>query len=544
MNPSSAVIDLRERDLGWEGIPPEPSGAPSSISQVLVDYTPSPEDWRDEVFYSVLIDRFDRADPCSPWGDPMDARTRHGGNLRGLAGRLDYLRGLGATALLLNPVFMNPPAGYHQYWPVHFMAVDPHLGTMEDLRGLIAEAHARGMRVILDMVFNHTGPILEYRGGPAFGPRKEVRRWRYPLKPVELAREEHFSLRGDIADWNDPEQRANGDLPGGINRLRTEHPLTQDILLRIAKWWIQATDADGFRLDAYCHVSRDFWTRLFVEAREFARGLGKKDFLLLGELFDGNPAHYLPELRGGRLGAAYNYPAYFWNDKALHADAPARDLEDGFLALRGALGERLHHMVNFIGNHDRPHFLREGDSPGLILPALAHVLAGQGIPYLYGEEQARRRVPEREWLDVEAPREDRFRAGAFKNPADPSDGFETGSPGYRAVRSLTRARERLAALRRGEQYPRWSDPSGPGICAFSRIYRGEEALVVLNTSAEPRSAGMPVDKDLSPGGTAFVDALDPGYGAAARSEGGGSRVRVEVPGHGVRILIGGSSASS
>ena len=220
--------------VAWDEILAEPTDAPSSLSQVSLDvpvnavYTASPEDWRDQIFYSVIIDRFERASPFVAWGDPADGRTRHGGNLRGLLKRLDYIKALGATTILINPVVMNPPAGYHQYWAVHLMAVDPQIGTMADLKELVATAHRMGIRVVLDMVFNHTAPIVECTEGLPFGPRKTVKRWRYPLKPVELARDECFSLRGDIGDWHDVEQVKVGDLPGGINRFDTSRPDVQE----------------------------------------------------------------------------------------------------------------------------------------------------------------------------------------------------------------------------------------------------------------------------------------------------------------------------
>ena len=89
--------------VAWDELPAEPVEAPTSLRQVSLDvpvnavYTASPEDWRDQIFYSVIIDRFERAAPFYTWGDPEDGRTRHGGNLRGLIQRLDYIKELGAT---------------------------------------------------------------------------------------------------------------------------------------------------------------------------------------------------------------------------------------------------------------------------------------------------------------------------------------------------------------------------------------------------------------------------------------------------------------
>jgi glycosidase len=537
----AADLDPFGRDIGWRDMPAEPPEAPASLSDVFVEFTPSPQDWRDQVLYSLLIDRFDRRPPFRTWGDPACPQARHGGNLRGVLERLDYLQGLGATTLHVGPVFMNPPSGYHQYWPVHLLAVDPHLGTLAELRRLVKGLHRRGMYFVLDMVFNHTAPVLEYHDGFEFGPRKEVRRWRYPVKPVELAREEHYSLRGDISDWGDPEQYAHGDLPGGVNKLRTEHPATQDILIDVAKWWIKETDADGFRLDAYPHVAREFWARLSQEVRSYAARLGKRDFLLLGELFDGDASHYAPEFESGRLTAAYDYPGYFWEEAALHGKAPTRALEESDRRLRAALGGRAQSLVSFLSNHDRGHFLGEGEPAGLLKAALGHLLTDARIPSLYGDEQAWRRAAGREWLDVEAFREDRFPEGLFKNPDASADGFDTEVSLYRWTARLACLRRSFPALRRGEKLVRWSDPDGPGLYAFSRVHEGREVLVVLNTAGEPRSARMSLDPRLSPPGSILLDALDP---ACAVRIGEGSQALVQTPPYGVRVFVNGAKEQS
>ncbi|MBI5244660.1 MAG: hypothetical protein HY922_13410 [Elusimicrobia bacterium] len=532
-------------EAGWADVPAEPAEAPSSVKEASLDippgarFTPSPEDWRDEIIYSLVMDRFNRAKPFTAWGDPADGRTRHGGNIRGLMGKLDYLQGLGVTTLLINPLTMSPPAGYHQYWPIHFMAVDPQIGTLAEFKQLVAEAHKRGMRIVLDVVFNHTGPILEYEGGWKYGSQpKKIKRWKYPVKPVELAKEEHFHRRGSIDDWHNPEQVQYGDFPGGLNQLATENPRTQDILLHAAKWWIKETDVDGYRLDTYMHVHPSFWARFFKEIREYAGKLGKKNFLVLGELYNGDPNALRPELQNGRLDAAYNYPAYFWDYGAIHGEAPTSVLEGSLNGVRAALGEALSRLVRFLDNQDKPRFLREGDPIGILRVALAYVLLSIGIPYIYyGTEQAFRQTPGAD-LGLDGYREDMFPEGKFKTPSSQGDKFDAKSPWYQMLSALARGRKAYPALSRGEQFVRWSDPNGPGIYAFSRIYEGKEVLVVMNTAGEARSAQMWVDAKLTPPGTVLSDAL--GSGASARTfagEGGGSKVDIRIPAHGVLVLV-------
>ncbi|HEX8660341.1 MAG TPA: alpha-amylase family glycosyl hydrolase, partial [Brevundimonas sp.] len=140
----------------------------------------------DEVIYFLMPDRFENGDTANDRGgaegdrlltgyDPTDTGFYHGGDLKGLTARLDYIRGMGATALWIAPPFRNkwvqgPPghesAAYHGYWITDFTQIDPHLGTNEEFRALVDAAHARGMKVYLDIVINHTADVIRYRECP------------------------------------------------------------------------------------------------------------------------------------------------------------------------------------------------------------------------------------------------------------------------------------------------------------------------------------------------------------------------------------------
>ncbi|HYX47551.1 MAG TPA: alpha-amylase family glycosyl hydrolase, partial [Sphingomicrobium sp.] len=137
---------------------------------------------QDEVIYFVMPDRFENGDPSNDRGglsgdrlntgfDPTDKGFFHGGDLKGLTSRLDYIQGLGATAVWLTPIFKNkavqgPPghesAAYHGYWIIDFTLVDPHLGTNADFKTFVDAAHSRGMKVYMDIVVNHTADVIQY----------------------------------------------------------------------------------------------------------------------------------------------------------------------------------------------------------------------------------------------------------------------------------------------------------------------------------------------------------------------------------------------
>ena len=165
-----------------------PTAAPSAASPPSRD---RPNDYRarlpeDEIIYLIMPDRFENGDRDNDTGgmtgpsdttgfDPSSKAFYHGGDLKGLIARLDYVQGLGATAIWLTPVFRNKPvqgagaaqsAGYHGYWGLDFTSIDPHFGTDRDYKAFVDAAHARGIKVYFDIVINHTADVIQYRECP------------------------------------------------------------------------------------------------------------------------------------------------------------------------------------------------------------------------------------------------------------------------------------------------------------------------------------------------------------------------------------------
>ena len=154
--------------------------APPSDAKLAAE--PARHDDTREQFYFVMPDRFANGDTANDRGgltgsrlatgyDPTDKGFYQGGDLKGLTQKLDYIKGLGTTAIWMAPIFKNQPvqgtgtnasAGYHGYWITDFTQVDPHFGTNEDLETLIAKAHAKGMKVFFDVITNHTADVVDY----------------------------------------------------------------------------------------------------------------------------------------------------------------------------------------------------------------------------------------------------------------------------------------------------------------------------------------------------------------------------------------------
>jgi cyclomaltodextrinase len=265
-------------------------------------------DWvRDAVFYQVFPDRFAASDrvpkpgPLEPWDVPPTTHGFKGGDLLGIAEHLPYLEDLGVTALYLNPVFRS--ASNHRYHTDDYLSVDPLLGGDQALRALLDAAHARGMRVILDGVFNHTGRgfwpfhhIVENGLGSPYIDWFHVDHDRLragrPLDPYPHTQEPgHGSLArlGYQAWW---------DLPA-LPKLRTETPAVREHLLSVAEHWLRF-GADGWRLDVPEEIADEsFWQ----EFRRRCRAV-RPDAYLVGEIW-----HEARDwLRGDRFDAVMNYP--------------------------------------------------------------------------------------------------------------------------------------------------------------------------------------------------------------------------------------------
>jgi glycosidase len=422
----------------------------------------------DEIIYFLLPDRFDNGDPANDRGglegdrlttgfDPTAKGFYHGGDLRGVLGRLDYLRALGVTAIWLGPIFKNKPvqgapgkesAGYHGYWITDFTRVDPHFGTNADLRLLVAAAHARAMKVYLDIVANHTADVIAYRecpnsnceyrsradypytrrGGVDGAPINagflgddaahqtavnfaRLNRPDYAYTPYVPAGEEHEKA----PDWlNDPiyyHNRGNTNFRGessmsgdfvGLDDLMTENPRVLRGFIDIYGDWIDAFGIDGFRIDTARHVNPEFWRGFVPAMRARARARGIPNFHIFGEVAIEamDPGQLAIHTRVDGLPAvldfAFAHAVIDTTTGAAGTDELGRLFAEDALYAGGAAGAR--QLPTFISNHDRGrygYFLRKAkpaisDEEALARMSLAYAMALtlRGVPVIYyGDEQ-------------------------------------------------------------------------------------------------------------------------------------------------------------
>jgi glycosidase len=643
---------MSRRDLAAAERPSTLTDVRRLLTRAIDDgpYTPSPVDWRDEVLYFLLPDRFsDGLEDARPllardrivglraaadrpdinWHEWAVSGSRwQGGTLAGIRGRLDYLGGLGVTALWIAPVFKQRARldTYHGYGIQDFLEVDPRFGTRRDLLDLVEAAHARGIRIILDIILNHSGdnwgylppnsPPQDARNEPAFlewpdfyGNQGDpgVAGWGFALRD-ELQR----GLAGAAAsvhegvwpaDFQNPARytRAGlGSLGGSdIENPHAEHKRTdffalKDIaldtldtlscLIDCYKYWIAISDCDGFRIDTVKHMSLEETRNFCGGIREFADRLGKRNFLLVGEIAGGDAFQdfvldNLAVLRRNLSAALDIGSARLVLQGVAKGLQPAADYfrlfdeaSKGFESHR-ALGDR---HVSIVDDHDHVFGSKVRFSADIpdgspvkdhqIAVATAFQLFSLGIPCVYyGSEQAfagpaHSQLPfllGEGWNDG-GKGGDRFLREAMFGPSHPRathDGdlqtqierqdaslpgfgafgtsgvhaFDTASPAYRRIAALCRARASQPALRIGRQYQRpvrvFGDfvlPAAGELVAWSRLLDTSEAIVLVNPNGTASRGGdVVVSSELSPPGADYEVVVNTAEAAAAAGTFGG-----------------------
>lgn len=341
------------------------------------------------VWYQIFPDRFCR-DTASqkpnalPWPAAEDAVTNnehYGGTLRGITEKLGYLADLNITGLYLNPVNASPSV--HKYDTSDYLNIDPAFGSADDLHTLVKEAHARGMKVMLDGVFNHCGwdfalwqdVVRNGKASPYFD-WFIVKEW--PFETVAEPECEAAASRNRPSGTNGESGRYSVfAYVDTMPKLNTNNPAVVDYLLNVCETWVRSYDIDGLRLDVANELSHTFCRQLYRRMRSL-----KNDFYLLGEIW----RSALPWLRGGELDSAMNYPLAlcFWKffcDKTLPALTLEREINAVFTAYPEPVTVGL---FNLLDSHDTPRlFTRNGGDAFAVWQQYALLLSLPGSPCIY-----------------------------------------------------------------------------------------------------------------------------------------------------------------
>lgn len=476
-------------------------------------HVPSPA-WEEQVIYFVMTDRFANGDPGNDDQhegefDPTSPAKYSGGDLQGIIDRLDYIQGLGATAVWITPPVANmwwdPLAsygGYHGYWARDLSRVDEHEGTLDTYQALSDALHRRGMYLIQDVVPNHMGNFFTYTPGawsaadptagfvrnlaavptsaPVGAPFDEVD----ALDPAQRAAA-IYHWTPPIADYLDPVQELTFQV-SDLDDLNTENPVVRTALKAAYGDWIRQAGVDAFRVDTAKFVPHDFWNDFFHSTDPTAPGIlaqaaatGRDDFLAFGEVYetsapftdaaDRKISSFLGTPAAPELPSVLAFPLYADLGATLGvAGAPTTALTYRVGRMTDpALYPSPGRIPTFVDNHDVPRFLA-GASPAALAQALAFIFTAPGIPTVYyGTEQA-----------FTESRGAMF-AGGYGATADR---FDTTSEGYQRVKALSALRRGSPALLHGTMEVLYDNPAGPGPFAYRRAAQGETVLVLMNTS--------------------------------------------------------------
>lgn len=557
----------------------------------------------DEVMYFLLPDRFENGDTANDTGgltgdrlktgfDPSHKGFFHGGDLKGLVKRLDYIQGMGVTAIWLGPIFKNKPvqgpkgqesAGYHGYWITDFTRVDPHFGTNDDMKAFVDAAHARGIKVYMDIIVNHTADVIQYRecqtGPCGYRSRADypyARRARdgAPINPgfagEQVRTAENFARLTDfnfaytpfvpdaearvkVPSWlNDirfyhhrgdstfrGESSTMGDFVG-LDDLMTEDPKVVEGFIDIFGDWIERFGVDGFRIDTARHVNPEFWQAFTPAMLARAKAKGIPNFHIFGEVATGDMdvALLAQHTRVDKLPTVLDFA---FRRAALDTVAGVQPTEVwGTLFARDALYEggeaTALRLPTFISNHDAGRFAyfarqanpRADDATILKMVRLAHAMmfTMRGVPVVYaGDEQGftgdggDQDAREDQFPSKVASYNDNRLLGTDATTA--ADNFDIAHPLYRTIAQLAQIRRTHPALSRGRQIVR-NTAEQPGLLAISRLdpVSGQEFVVIFNTANQPIKASVEVG--------ANVTAMVPVLGACPASTSAPGQLKVEL----------------
>lgn len=399
---------------------------------------------RDAVVYNIFPDSFAAGKRLAPNGAP----PCRGGTVRGVTENLDYITSLGFNCIYLNPIFAA--RSYHRYDTLDYYRIDPHMGAEDDLRDLVRRAHALGIRVILDGVFNHVSSDHPF--------------FRDVLEKGRASR--YYSCFYALPET--PRLPAAGELPGytcfsyvaDMPKTNTADPFLRQYFCDVGAYWVRKFDVDGWRLDVANELD-DGFLRAFRASVKAA----KSDALIVGEVWE-NAAHYLG---GDMLDSAMNYDfrrycRRFFAEQTV--DAETFDTNVSTMLLRYN-ENALFAQLNLLDSHDVSRFLSlcGGKTERMELAVLLQ-MTFPGMPCVfYGDEKG---------LCGESEPE-------YRRPME----WDASSPLEEVYRRMIALRKTHPALRYGSFH---TELACGGVYRYSRVWSGTKITVAMNLGAEPVKA--------------------------------------------------------
>ena len=362
-----------------------------------------------DLIYFVMPDRYKDGDKKNNDNGGFNGSLTafwHGGDLKGLTGTcepgddgLARIKSLGFTAVWLTPVVtqqeaIGSGAGYHGYWGVDFLNVDPHLGTNADMADFSKCAKKLGLKIILDIVTNHTGDVIKYLGNEAYIPAEA----KNLKKPAWLNTLSNYHNVGDMGScWGVGNCTKLGDFYG-LDDLATEKPLVWKGWAQVYSKWLTDYGISGFRVDTARHVDDMFFKNWSPLIQKSAAAAGIDNFTIFGEAYDYNPFNLMEYVRRNKIQTVLDFPFQAKATEFASGYSNALTLsmlfekDDYYTSATSSASN----LVTFLGNHDvgRVGYIlgsKRLQPQGQLLPRanLANALLyfTRGIPAVYyGDE--------------------------------------------------------------------------------------------------------------------------------------------------------------
>ncbi|TFB24500.1 alpha-glycosidase [Filobacillus milosensis] len=430
-----------------------------------IDVFDAPTWVKDTIWYQIFPERFGNGDSSNDpegtldWGSSVPSPTNFfGGDFQGVIDHLDYLEELGINGLYFTPIFKAK--SYHKYDTIDYFEIDPQFGDKDKFRELIGKCHEKGIRVMLDAVFNHSGYYFE--------PFQDVLENGAQSKYADWFHIQEFPLQF--------EPRPNYDTFAFVPempKLNTENPEVKKYLLDVAKYWVEEFDIDGWRLDVANEIDHQFWREFRQEVKSV-----KEDVYILGEIWHDS----MPWLQGDQFDAVMNYPfteatLNFFARQSINSEQFANQINNVLAAYPENVNEV---AFNLLGSHDTPRVLTRTDGDKNLAKLMyLFQLTFIGTPCIYyGDEIA--------MTGGEDP-------GCRKCMVWDED--EQDQDMLEFFKEMIALRHKEPLLRGEGQFRFVETNNDENYVMYERCNSDERILVVINNSAHTLNVSLPQDYD-------------------------------------------------
>ena len=456
-----------------------------------IDVHKVPEWVKDAVFYQIFPERFYNGDKSNdpeniePWGKLPERDSFFGGDIKGIIEKIDYLTELGINAIYMTPIFESPTN--HKYDTKDYKKIDPHFGDLETVKTLVKRCHDRGIKVVFDAVFNHSGHIFfAFQDVIQKGKASPYFDW-FHIKECPITIE--------------PLSYETFAFAKNMPKLNTANPEVKEYLLDVARYWIEEVNIDGWRLDVANEIDHHFWR----EFRQVVKN-AKEDAYIVGEIWHNS----LPWLMGDQFDAIMNYPftnvcIEYFAQESINEKKFREGINRTIMSNTQQVNEV---MLNLLDSHDTSRFLTKskGDINKLKLASVFQ-LTYAGTPCIYyGTEIGMEGGEDPDCMRCMEWDRDKWDMELFTH-----------------YRTLIGIRNKYTPLRRGSF--KWVKTE-EDVIGFVREYKDEKVYVFINNSRNKSNLKLAIDKKYC---------LDAAQGRSIQSD--GNIVNFTILPHQYKILF-------